>query len=154
MFHEYDTAVEHYGKVLSVNAGFWPARMMLGNAYVMKGMFPEAVEAFRAARNLAGETTMVDGALGYALALSGDTDAARACLAGLRANEGTRYVRPYDTALIHTALGETERALDDLERAYRERGNWLNYLRVDPAFDALRGEERFRGLLEKVFANA
>jgi TolB-like protein/Flp pilus assembly protein TadD len=151
MFREYDTAIGHYRNILGVHPDFWAARHMLGNTYAMKGMFAEAVAEFRIALNLAGNRALSTGSLGYALAASGDAEGAHACLADLHALSRKQYVRPYETALIHTALGETEPALDDLERAYRERGNWLNYLGVDPAFDSLRREPRFRKLLQRVF---
>ena len=44
-------------------------------------------------------------------------------------------------------LGEHERALDWLERAFRERALRALYLAVDPAFDAVRDHPRYRCLV-------
>ena len=45
-------------------------------------------------------------------------------------------------------LGNHALALDELERAMKERSGWLVFLRVDPRFDGLRSETRFQQVLE------
>jgi TolB-like protein/tetratricopeptide (TPR) repeat protein len=58
----------------------------------------------------------------------------------------TMYVH-YNSALIHAQFGDTDKALDALERAVA-----LDYqrelLELDPAFANLRGEERFKQLVK------
>jgi hypothetical protein len=63
----------------------------------------------------------------------------------------SRYVAPYSTALVYLGLGDKERALDELERAY-QRGdtNYLFVIRVDPMLDDLRGHPRFDALVQKI----
>jgi hypothetical protein len=59
----------------------------------------------------------------------------------------------YSFALIYLALGDKERAIDEMERAYRERaGNEIALIKVDPMLDDLRGNPRFKALIAKVFA--
>ena len=59
------------------------------------------------------------------------------------------YVPSYGRAVIHAALGNNEEAFAWLEKAYEEK-SFLVYLKLDPAFDALRKEERFVALLGKM----
>ncbi len=59
-----------------------------------------------------------------------------------------RYVSPTNWARLALTLGRTDDAFHWLERARAERRGWLTYLRVDPLFDPVRGEPRFRALLE------
>jgi len=59
------------------------------------------------------------------------------------------YVPAYGRAVIHTALGDNEEALNWLEKSYEER-SFLVYLKVDPAFDILRKEERLVAILDKM----
>ncbi len=62
-----------------------------------------------------------------------------------------QYLSPAHLALPHLALGDREAALQDLERAYRERSGWqLLFLAVEPRFDPLRTDPRFRDLLRRL----
>ena len=47
-------------------------------------------------------------------------------------------------------LGEHERAIDWLERAFRERALRALYLAVDPAFDAIRDHPRYQHLVDQL----
>ena len=66
----------------------------------------------------------------------------------------THHVAPYAWALLYLGLGDKNRALDELEKAY-ERGdtNYLFVLKVDPLFNELRGQPRFEALVQKVVAS-
>ena len=55
---------------------------------------------------------------------------------------------------MYLALGDKERAIDEMERAYRERdGNGIGNINVDPMLDELRDNPRFKALVLKVFAS-
>src|SRR2546421_5261470 len=57
--------------------------------------------------------------------------------------------------MVHLALGENEKAIDDLERAYRERADpFIVCLKVEPLLDPLRGDPRFERLVAKVIGIA
>ena len=50
-----------------------------------------------------------------------------------------------------SSLGEKERAIAELERAYQTRdSNYLFVIKVDPLLDDLRGDPRFEALVQKV----
>ena len=53
-------------------------------------------------------------------------------------------------AFLDAALGESDSALDRLERAFEVREPFLTYLGVDPIWDPLREEERFQELVERL----
>src|SRR5206468_12334471 len=66
-----------------------------------------------------------------------------------------RHVGPFILAMVHLALGENEKAIDDLERAYRERADpFIVCLKVEPLLDPLRGDPRFERLVAKVSGSA
>jgi hypothetical protein len=91
---------------------------------------------------------MTVAALGAALAADGRTSEAAAILREL--DEGAahgRYVSGVWEAAIHAALGETDRALANLERARQDRCCWLlRCVRLDARFDGLRNLSRFAAL--------
>ena len=62
----------------------------------------------------------------------------------------TRYVTPWDFALVYVALGDKARTLDWLDKAYEDHSVELNWIKVDPRFDSLRGEPRFHDLLRRM----
>ena len=88
--------------------------------------------------------------LGYGYAASGQTAAAHDVLRQLREKLDRQHVSAYHVAPIALALGDTNQAYEWLERAYRDRSDWLVYLDVDPWLDALRTEPRFRDLRQRV----
>ena len=56
----------------------------------------------------------------------------------------------YNTACIHAKFGETERALDLLEKAVELGARRKLYFETDSDFDSLRDHPRFKALLERV----
>jgi len=48
-------------------------------------------------------------------------------------------------------LGDKERAIDEMERAYRERDANVAQIKVDPMLDDLRGNQRFEALVNRIF---
>lgn len=56
----------------------------------------------------------------------------------------------YEYALKHAFLGEKEKALDNLERAYEGRAFLAAFVKVNPLFDNLRAEPRYQAILRKM----
>jgi hypothetical protein len=52
--------------------------------------------------------------------------------------------------LVQAALGRTDAAFASLERAWQERRGLQAYIKVEPILDPLRGDPRFRRLLERM----
>jgi predicted Zn-dependent protease len=75
-------------------------------------------------------------------------DAHRALNELLRLNPHTP-VDPIVIAQAYAGLGEKKEALV-LEKAYAQRSDELVSLRVNPAYDPLRGEPRFQELLRRL----
>jgi hypothetical protein len=50
----------------------------------------------------------------------------------------------------YLGLDDKEQAFAWLERAYRENGSILQFLKVHPFFDPLRGDPRFTDLVHRV----
>jgi serine/threonine-protein kinase len=70
---------------------------------------------------------------------------------------GYAETEAYQIAEVHAGRGDGERALEWLDRAYRQRDGglvavlpWVSPVKWNPAFRKLHGEPRFRALLEKM----
>jgi TolB-like protein/tetratricopeptide (TPR) repeat protein/DNA-binding winged helix-turn-helix (wHTH) protein len=59
------------------------------------------------------------------------------------------YVCPYEVAAVYAQLGDRDRAISWLDKAYRNR-SCLYWLRQDPRFDSIRPDPRFQELLAKM----
>lgn len=93
--------------------------------------------------------------IGHAQASIGRQTEARAILAQLTDASKTRYISGYSFAVIHLALGEKDQALDWLEKDGRERtGFEINFIKVDPYLDPLRGDPRFEALISKILSGS
>jgi TolB-like protein/Flp pilus assembly protein TadD len=146
----YDEALEKQLELQELDPFYYKAYTGIGRTYIQQGLYPQAIEMLSKGRSLAGDVPFVLGALGQAYALDGREPEARAILATLEAMSQARYVPANTLALIHCGLGENARALDWLEEGYQRAELPLSALGVHPAYDALRGEPRFRALLKKI----
>lgn len=63
--------------------------------------------------------------------------------------DNAAQIPPTQLAFFHLGLNEPQRALEALERSCEEPAGWrAPYLAVDPFFDPIRSEPRFRSVLE------
>jgi len=129
-----------------------PGHMILGHIYLAAGATAQAIDQYNRALKIDHLPDAI-GSRGYVLGLTGDRDEALKCIEYLRRAETEwplAYVSSYYDALIWTGVGEKEKALDALDKAYSERCDWLIQLAVEPRWKTLRDEPRFGKLLEKV----
>jgi hypothetical protein len=60
-----------------------------------------------------------------------------------------RYVPPYGQALVYAGLGERDRALEWLDKAYQSRDVHLVFITVDPKWDPYRADPRFQEIVAR-----
>jgi tetratricopeptide (TPR) repeat protein len=130
-------------------ATFAPAYYYMGLSYEQLGDYGAAIANLTRATDFAGRGGVFVGALGHCLAVSGQQDKARQLLQELQERSRDRYVSPYNLMLIHLGLGDNDAALMWLERALVERTAWLWMTPVEPRFDTLRGDARFREMIAR-----
>jgi serine/threonine-protein kinase len=111
------------------------------------GRFRVAQESYRRAIELSDGAPLYRAGLAYSLARAGQPGEARRILGELRDDPRTAN---FDIALIHLGLGETDEAVDRLEKAYASRDSQVIYINRDPRFDPLRGDARFDRLIERL----
>jgi len=148
---QYDQAIDQLRKTLEMEPNYFLPNWYIGLAYEQKSMWEQAIGHFQKALTLNPQvgSSMIE-LLAHAYAASGETGEARKMLVQLQEQRKKTYVPAYGIAMIHTALGDPERAFQWLEAAYRERDSWLVYLKIDPRIDALRSDPRFQELLRRV----
>jgi hypothetical protein len=87
------------------------------------------------------------GWLGHAYAASGRKAQAEEVLSELDELAKQGFPRLSHKAFIYTALGQTELALQSLRGARDQDDGALVWLKVDPRYDPLRADSRFKELL-------
>jgi len=144
----YDEAIEQLKKTLDLDQNFAYAHMILGYTYAAKGDSEQAIAEYKEAIKLGRDGTSEKCYLGYALAKAGQRGEAEAILEQLETT--SEYVSPAELAVLYVGLGEKEKALSALERAYAAHDLQMQYLGIDPGYDSLRSEPRFKELMRKV----
>jgi TolB-like protein/Tfp pilus assembly protein PilF len=148
----YDEAIVQLRKTIEMDPRFYNTHFRLGQALQLKVQLDEAIAEYRKAVEL-NDDPFVLALLGQAYARAGQREEVQKILARLGEEAKSRYVSAYSFALVFLALGDKERAIDEMERAYRERASGDVFLiKVDPMLDDLRGNPRFEALVQKVFA--
>ncbi len=148
---QYDLAIEQYRRALELSPNHPNARPLLALVYEAKGMYAQAIAELEAAEPFWAGTSRVRGPLGRVYGLAGRRAEALKVLQELiRERAGPKYIAADDIAAVYIGLGESDRAFAWLQRACEERATALVNLKVEPAFDGLRGDRRFAELLRCV----
>ena len=149
----YDQAIEHYRNRLEMDPSFWLLHMYLGRALVQIEEYEEAIVEFQEAINLSGRIAENLSALCYGYAISGRRAEAMKILSELNQLSMQEYVSPYLIAMIYVGLGLSDQAFEWLYKAVENPDILLVHIKVDPLFDSIRPDPRFKELLKKVGLN-
>jgi TolB-like protein/DNA-binding SARP family transcriptional activator/Flp pilus assembly protein TadD len=150
MARDFTGAAQLMEPALKVGPNTIPALQWLALSYVQMGRANDAIAALEPAIRRADVQPGVQGSLAIAYVAAGRQADARALVHALEARAQREYFTRTWLVRVYAALGDKDRALTWLETAYEERDHWLTITNVDPSFDSLRGEPRFRAILAKI----
>ncbi|MGH7783724.1 MAG: TPR end-of-group domain-containing protein, partial [Candidatus Binatia bacterium] len=139
----YDEAVVHYMKLASDFPDYGFTHYGLSKIYRIDGRTAEALRESDRTKALMDNSMFALLAEAECLAADGRTEATLEKLDHLNSLATERYVSPYQLALVYCFLNDSESALRCLEEAAEIKEAWLNWASVEPAFDVIRGDERF-----------
>jgi eukaryotic-like serine/threonine-protein kinase len=157
--HNYDDAINKYTVTLQSDPDFWVARHYLALAYVQKGKHDEAIKELRSLikapatgpvpDEVIASDTEASASLGFAYAMAGKKSEAQDILNKLKKLSQRRYVSGLYFAIVYAGLEDNDNAIEYLNRAYDARHPGLVLIRIEPMFDALRADERFKKLVKR-----
>ncbi|HKG47377.1 MAG TPA: protein kinase [Pyrinomonadaceae bacterium] len=157
--HNYDDAIAKYKTTLQSDPDFWVARHYLALAYMQKGMHDEAIAELRrlikapASGAIPAQVVEAESeasaSLGFVYGMAGKTGEARAILSQLQSLSNKRYVSPLYFAIVYAGMKDNDKAIEYLNKAFEARHPGLVLIRIEPMFDGLRGDERFRALIKR-----
>ncbi len=151
----YNEAAEQLQRASEINPNHALVRHNLGELHLAQGRFAEAIPELERSVELSGQLSAVPSShylaiLGCAYARANRREDAVKILSELQRRSKQGLASSFDIASLHTALGERERALAQLEQGYEQRDIWLVELKAWPWFDSLRDNPRFQDLLRRM----
>jgi len=109
----------------------------------------EWAQAYEKHFQLAGDPDSA-AAVEHAFRRGGEKAVVRWQLDQLERTSKTSYVSPVALAPFHAQLGDSEKTLALLEAGYREHAPLLLWIQLDPAYDFLHADERYRSIIQRV----
>ncbi len=146
--HSYDESIRQSRKTIEMDPNFPLAHNQLGLAYLQKHMYDEAVEELQKGVRLSGGSPTCIANLARAYVATGKRSEAVKLLGDLKARSSQGHPDTSELAVIYASLGDTDQAMNSLEKAYQERFNPSVLLR--PGFDPLRSDPRFEDLVRRI----
>jgi tetratricopeptide (TPR) repeat protein len=146
----YDQAVAELREALQRYPQLARAHFQLGTTYLEKGDLNEGATELESAVKLSGGNPRFVAYLGYADAVSGKQGDAQEILNKLKNLARQQYVSPVGIARIYMGLGEKEKVLAWLERAYQTHDDELTGIATDHGLDALHSNPHFQDLLQRI----
>jgi hypothetical protein len=68
----------------------------------------------------------------------------------LKQQSKEHYVSPFTFAVVYARIGQTDNALENLEKALDERYPSMVFVQIEPVFDDLQTNPRFQVLLRRI----
>jgi len=146
--HRYDESVQQSQRTIEMDPHFAVAHYQLGQALEQQRKHDEAIAEFRRAIELSGGNTTFESNLANAYAVSGRKEEAMKIVKGLESRQSQGSSTNASIGLVYVGLGDNDRAMIWLDRAYQARFNPSILMR--PAFDPLRPDPRFQDLLRRI----
>ncbi|HEV2667398.1 MAG TPA: tetratricopeptide repeat protein, partial [Blastocatellia bacterium] len=145
----YDEAVTHFRKMIDINPNGFGAHLYLGRVLSQQGKHQEAISELRRMFDLnRGHSSRAW--LAHGLARAGRRNEALQLLRELEALSRRERVSPVYIARIYSGLGDRDRAITWLQKAYDEHSDHVLSIGRDPAYDPLRSDPRFIKMLRGI----
>lgn len=145
-----EAAGQQVRRALDLQPDFWIALQVRGGMALDRGDTAAAIADFDRAAERSHGASQILALQAIAYAKAGERARAQAILHELQARQAAGYVPATSLAAVHVALGDTDAALDELERAYRERDIRMAFLKVDARWNPLRKQPRFQALATRM----
>jgi len=146
----YDEALEMSMKARELDPDFPPPLFLPGQAYERKGMYAKAITECESAIEKYGRQPQFLATLGFAYGASGKRREAEGILKELETSWRRHYFSPVNIALVHTALGNKDRALFWLAKGVEGRDPQMIWLRIEPQFESIHADPRFQALFQRM----
>ena len=123
----------------------------IGIAYEGTGKLPEAIAEYQKAIELSNGAPGAVASLAHAYAVIGNREEAEKILRNIEEQVKSGKASAYLAATIYAGLGQKEKAIELIEKAYRDKSLDVAWaLKFDLRTDNLRTDRRFQNLLQRI----
>lgn len=145
----YDEAIALLAPIIEANPGFDTGRSVLARALTATGRFDDALAQLQARKDVGAW----QGDLGVLYAKMGRRENALREIARLDTLQSHGFGESYELATIRATLGELDLGCESLARALTDGSFLVNWLRLDPRMDPLRGRKCFTDVEKKLYGD-
>ena len=146
-----DEGVAELKRVVEMDPNFPLAHFLLAYAFMMKRMFPEALQEYKKFGELAGDPIATLSYPAIVHAAAGRRDEALRILDELKARSKREWVSAASYPWAYGLLGERDQAFYWLDRMYEERNPFLIFLKTDRILaPAIGSDPRYPALLRRI----
>jgi serine/threonine-protein kinase len=148
----WEESMDQLQKTLEIDPNFGHAYWDKGLIFGFKRKFKEAVLALEKAVQMTGGSAAISGMLGYYCAKSGEKAKAKTLIQRLEDRSKKHYVSSTYTSigLIYKGLGDNDKCLEYLEKAYQMRDLNLAFLHVIHETRPLISDHRFQDIFKRM----
>jgi TolB-like protein/Tfp pilus assembly protein PilF len=147
---EYQRAVDECEKAKQLDPEYFMLHFISGRAHMRLNNYAQAIAHLKASRTGTGEFPLMDAALGLAYAVSGKKGLTAKMAEQFKAAAKKRYIPPTYFGMLFAGLGDKDKAMMWLEKAYDDRADGLTWLNVEPMLDDVRSDPRFQDLIRRI----
>jgi len=146
----YDDAIRELQSAIAVNPDDAWSHWLLGFVLCAAARPGEAIPVLDKTVSMMNRSPASVGLLASAYARAGRRNDALRLVDELTQRRKKGYVPAAAFVIPYLALGENDRVFEWLDHAYKEQSTMMQFLKVYPDFDSVRGDPRFIDLLHRV----
>jgi tetratricopeptide (TPR) repeat protein len=142
---QYDKANAELHQAMKIHPGHPLIMHNIGELFAAQGMYAEAIAPLKQSLDLSA-SAHYKAILAYAYAKANRQHEAETILKELLNSSASGF----NLAAVYLALGNKEKALNQLEKGYKQRDVWMKELKAWPWFQILENEPRFKNLIKRM----
>lgn len=145
-----DQALANAEHALELDPQFPRAMVNKVVIYLKQGKNDDAVKMAHDALAASGNGIEYKANLGFVYGMTGHRREAERILSELLETSKKEFVAPNLIAWIYAGLGNTDKVFEWLEKGYQAHMGYMISIKIDPAFEHVQHDPRFKHLLQKI----
>ncbi len=143
---DYERAAKIARETLEIDPRLAPPHILLGMTYEAQEQYAKAVDEYETGLRMAPNHQFGIGRFGHALGKANRRDEALQVAARVETDRAKGEFSNLYAAYIYLGVGDLDRVFNLLEGAYDHHDPDLPYVAVDPIFDSVRSDPRYKSL--------